>query len=108
MQGQQNDINALIGEGYRLQTAGKLREAEQYYKQVLAIDPKNAEAMQLWGQIAELTYNYHAAAELMRRSLLLDSDQGEVWVSYAKLLIDIREDDKAVEALKAAVLRRPS
>lgn len=107
MPDQQANIKAIIDEGFRLQTAGKLREAEQLYKQVLAIDPENAEAMQLWGHIAEATKNHHAAAELMRRSLSLEPGQAEVWVSYAKLLIDIREDDQAVKALEAAIRLRP-
>ena len=107
MPDQQANIKAIIDEGFRLQTSGKLREAEQMYKQVLAIDPENAEAMQLWGHIAEATRNYHAAAELMRRSLALEPSQAEVWVSYAKLLTDIREDDQAVKALEAAIHLRP-
>lgn len=107
MSDNQTNIKTLIDEGYRLQTAGKLREAEQMYKQVLAIDPENAEAMQLWGHIAEATENHHAAAELLRRSLSLEPGQPEVWISYAKLLIDIREDDQAVKALEAAIHLRP-
>lgn len=107
MPANRQNITALIDEGYRLHQAGQLREAERLYKQALAIDPQNAEAMQLWGHIAEATHNHHAAAELMRRSLLVDSSQAEVWISYAKLLIDIRADEDAVEALKAVIRLRP-
>ena len=107
MANQTPDITAILDAGYRLHKAGKFREAEQHYKQVLAIDPENAEAWQLWGHIAGASKNHHAAAELMRRSLSHDPGQPEVWLSYAKLLIEIREDDLAVKALEEATRLRP-
>lgn len=107
MPAQQNEINALIGEGYRLHQAGNLSEAEKLYKQVLAIDPENAEVYQLWGHIAEATKNYAAAAELMRRSLSIDSSQAQVWFSYALLLVEIRQDNDAIKALESAIQLRP-
>ena len=107
MADQTPDITAILDAGYRLHKAGKLGEAEQHYKQVLAIDPENAEAWQLWGHVAGASKNHHAAAEMMRRSLSHDPDQPEVWLSYAKLLIEIREDDQAVKALEEATRLRP-
>ncbi|MEE8258767.1 MAG: tetratricopeptide repeat protein [Sphingomonadales bacterium] len=107
MPGQDVNIDALIGEGYRLHQAGDLREAEKLYKQVLTIDPENAEVLQLWGHIAEATKNYAAAAELMRRSLAIDSSQAQVWLAYALLLIEIRQDKDAIKALKSAIQLRP-
>lgn len=107
MPSHQQDIDALLDEGNRLQQAGQLARAEQLYKQVLAIDPENAEAMHSWGLIAAATYNHHAAAELMRRSLMLDSGQVVVWLSYAKLLIDIHRDADAIEALETVIRLQP-
>jgi Tfp pilus assembly protein PilF len=52
-------------------TAGRLREAENLYRQILAADPNHAEAMHLLGLIALQCRQPLPAIELMQRSIVL-------------------------------------
>ena len=48
----QMSIDQALETAVRHHTAGELSQAEQIYRQVLAVDPNNVDALHLLGQIA--------------------------------------------------------
>jgi tetratricopeptide (TPR) repeat protein len=58
--------------------AGRLTEAEQIYRQVLAIDPDNADCLHLLGMVAFQSERHAEAAELIRKAIAIH----ETAVSY--------------------------
>ena len=55
-------------------TAGRLREAESLYRQILSVEPNHAEALHLLGLIALQCRQPLPAIELMQRSIALSPD----------------------------------
>jgi protein O-GlcNAc transferase len=62
----------LMQAGYAHHMAGRLQEAEQLYRQVLALDPNHAEACHLLGALACQLKQYDAAIPLMSRAVELN------------------------------------
>ena len=48
-----------------LQRQGKIGQAEAIYRQILELDPKNADCLNLLGLISHQTANYQDAVELI-------------------------------------------
>jgi tetratricopeptide (TPR) repeat protein len=59
--------------------AGRLQEAEQIYRQILAADAGNARAWHLLGVVAYQAGKHEEAIELIRRSIALDSGDAEAF-----------------------------
>src|SRR5688500_2104920 len=57
--------------------AGELQQAEGIYRQVLAVEPTNADALHLLGVIAGAGGRHDAAAELIGRAIGLRGDVAE-------------------------------
>jgi len=107
MPGQNANINSLIEEGLRHKREGNIEEAEKCYRQVLSIDPNNAEVYQLLGHLAHATKNFTAGAQLMRKSLSIDPRHPQVWLAYALLMRETRQDEETIRALEKALKIKP-
>ena len=51
--------------------AGRLQAAEQIYRQILAVEPNQADALHLLGVIAYQVGKHEAAVEYIRRAIAL-------------------------------------
>ena len=72
--------------------AGRLNQAEQIYRQVLAAEPRNPWALQLLGMIAHQVGNSKVAIELINRAIAIDptppdfhNNLGEIYRTTGKL-----------------------
>jgi predicted O-linked N-acetylglucosamine transferase (SPINDLY family) len=72
--------------GFQHQQAGRLREAEQIYRQILARDPRHFDALQLLGLIAHGTGHHADAVELMSRAVQINGAVAGVRVNLASAL----------------------
>jgi len=61
--------------------AGRLEEAEALYRQVLAVEPQQFDALQLLGLLASQAGHHAAAIELMARALTINNSAASVHVS---------------------------
>jgi protein O-GlcNAc transferase len=88
--------------------AGRLREAEILYRQIVSQEPENADAMHLLGLIAHRSGKYDAAADLIRRAIALHPNFPQAYVNLGNVLKDLGKLDGAIEANRRALALDPS
>ena len=64
--------------------AGRLAEAEALYRQVLAVQPQNPDALHLLGLIAHQVGRQDAAADLIGRAIALRPDDAALYSQLGK------------------------
>ncbi|EKV32147.1 hypothetical protein C882_3211 [Caenispirillum salinarum AK4] len=85
---------------------GNIRQAEQLYRQVLASDPRNPEAIAGLGLVAAQAGNLPAARELLKKALSLQPENPDNLVNLAKVDIGLNQPAEAERALLDALKRR--
>ena len=87
-----DNIANTFSAAVQLHTAGKLREAEAIYRQILEVDPRHADAIHLLGLVAHQTGRHVDAQECISRAIALRGDRpayhsnlGEVQRAIGKL-----------------------
>ncbi len=83
--------------------SGRLQAAEQIYRQILAVQPKNADANHLLGVIAAQVGNREAAAEYIRRAIGLKGNVAAYHNNLGNVLKDQGKLDEAVECYRRAL-----
>jgi protein O-GlcNAc transferase len=87
--------------------AGRLREAEQIYRQILAADSNHHDAWRLLGLAASQAGNYQAAAEYIQRALVLRPDWAEAHFNLGNAWRDQGKLDDAVGCYERALQLKP-
>ena len=85
--------------------SGRLKEAEQVCRDVLVVEPRNADALNLLGVIAGTVGDHASAADLMQRSVALAPDVMEFRRNLAKALMHEGKLSEAEEVLKRVLVR---
>jgi predicted O-linked N-acetylglucosamine transferase (SPINDLY family) len=88
-------------------SAGRLREAESIYRQVLAAVPDQPDALSMLGAIASQVGQHKAAAELMSRSLKIRPNVAEYNSNYGLVLSHLGDIAGALSHLRKAVELNP-
>ena len=81
--------------------------AEQELQQELQIDPRNAVAEFLLGEIAKKALDWDQAAEHFSRAAALDATFGEAFMEWGFALVSAKRYDQAVAPLQQAVKLQP-
>jgi protein O-GlcNAc transferase len=66
--------------------AGRLAEAEAIYRQILNVQPANADALHLLGVIASQTGHHTSAVDLIGRALQFQPGHGAASVNFGNAL----------------------
>src|SRR5690349_14702670 len=82
--------------------AGRLSEAEAVYRQVLAVDPQQFDALQLLGLLATQTGHHAAAVELMSRALAINNSIPSVHANLAGAFRALGQVDRALAHAETA------
>jgi tetratricopeptide (TPR) repeat protein len=78
---------SMLAQGLDYHKAGKLAEAEECYRRILAIQPSHPDALQLVGSIAYQVGRYEVAAEWIRKAIRLDGTN-PAWFSNLGLALE--------------------
>lgn len=101
-------VEAAIRLGFDHQQAGRLQEAEDVYRRVLASAPGNPDALHLLGLVAWQRGDLEAAAELMARSLEADATRSDFAINLSQVLWNLGRLDEAAARLDRALASDPS
>ncbi len=88
--------------------AGRLQEAEQLYRQVLAQQPEHAVALHHLGLIARQLGRNDVAVDLIRRAIAQRSNYAEAHYNLGNALKDGGELDEAIIAYRQAIALKPN
>ncbi len=103
----ETDIPQLLERGRTYFLAGQLSDAEDAYRQVLAIEPQNADALHLLGTVAFRAGNASAAIDLIGRAIALKPMAAEYWANIASILNSEKRHPQAGAAAAQAIRVRP-
>ena len=87
--------------------AGRLPQAEQFYRQILAEQPEHADALHYLGVIAHQAGRNDIAMDLIRRALSIRPDNAEAYSNLGNLLKEQGQFDAAVDAYRRAIVLKP-
>ena len=90
-----------------LHRAGRLREAEQHYRQALAADPKHADSLHLLGVLAHQVGRNDAAIELIKKALALNDRVPEFHYNIGLAFGALGRFEEATTHNRRAISLRP-
>ena len=101
---ERDNIEAILQRGIEFHRNSQFLEAEACYKQVLAIDPNNADAIHLLGLLADAIGDKELAVDLVRYAISIQSDNPVFHGNLGNILKTLGQTEQAVasylEALK--------
>jgi Tfp pilus assembly protein PilF len=102
-------IRRLLETAVAHQRAGRLREAEPLYRQVLSSQPKNTDALYLLGLITQSTRRFAESAELFQRAVQANPKSAKYYVNLGLSLggMGLRRTAEAIAALRSAIAIDP-
>src|SRR5690348_9822494 len=92
---------------WNLHWAGEHAQAEKICHDVLAADPRQANAWYLLATLAYASGNIESAIELFERADSLDPDRADLSSDFGVVLISAGRFEEAVSFLTKAVVRQP-
>jgi len=101
-------IEQAFGLAVQHHQAGRLREAEQIYRQILAQQPRHADAMHLLGVIGLQTGRNDAAVEMIRRALEINPGIPGAHSNLGIALSGQGKPDEAINAFRQAIALNPN
>lgn len=102
------DQSALLRRGAALHQAGQLAQAQALYRQVLAQDPGNAEALHLLGVLAHQTGHHAAAEQLIRQATSLAPQAAKFHSSHGHVLRALNRAAEAEASYRTALRAQPN
>lgn len=87
--------------------AGRLREAEAGYRDVLALNARHAGALGFLGLLAHQAGHGEAGLDLLTKAVAADRHNAELHYNLACMLSEHRRDDEAARHYRKALVLRP-
>lgn len=100
-------ISDALQQGMRHHQAGQIAEAEQLYRQVLAQEPRQPQALYLLGLVALQASQFRAAADLIGRAIDVDASQPVFYANLGEALRQLDDRAGAIAALERALALDP-
>lgn len=99
--------NQLFAEAVRLHGANRLPEAERFYREVLAVSPRHADALNMLAFLFHQTERDKQAIPLYRKAIAITPDFAPYHSSLAHALIETRDREEAVQHFRQAIRMDP-
>jgi len=87
--------------------AGRLAEAEALYRQILAVDPRHADALHLLGVVAAQAGRHDVAVELMTKAVTLKPNYPQAHTNLGNALSEKGRLDEAIASHRRAIALKP-
>ena len=91
-------INQLLQQAMEHHRAGRMADAERGYRQILAADPNNADALHLLGVLAASAGQVQAGVDLIGRALAVRPEDPDLLDNLAAVLANAGRSDEAAAA----------
>jgi tetratricopeptide (TPR) repeat protein len=88
--------------------AGRLQQAEAVYRQILGLEPDNADALHLLGVLAHQCGHHQTAVELIRKSLAIQPNNAPANANLGESLRVLGRLEEASAALQMAIKLNPA
>lgn len=89
------------------QQAGRLEEAEKAYREILANNPKNVDALRLLGTLAMKAGREHEAESLFRRAIAYAPDYVEAHIVLGRCMKEQHRLQDAIQSFETAIALEP-
>ena len=100
-------IARMIGFALRQHQAGRFSEAEQIYRQILAVDADHADSLHLLGMIKYQAGNHAAAVQMIRRAIAIDKTQAAYYSNLGTVVQSQGGLDEAARCYERALALQP-
>jgi tetratricopeptide (TPR) repeat protein len=98
---------ALLAQGLERHRAGRLDEAEQIYRQMLAADANDVQALQMMGTVALQRRDNAGAIEFLGRALAVNPNNAEARINLGLALFGSGNAEEAISQYRAALEINP-
>lgn len=100
-------LDPTLATAIHLHQTGDLAGAQALYRQILAANPDQFDALHLLGVSESQLGRNDAAIELIRRALMIRPDHAEAHANLGTALVDLGRPDEAIDSYRRAVALRP-
>jgi len=100
-------MSSLLDQAITLHNQGRLTEAEQMYRSVLAAEPRQPDALALLGVLLAARKEYKEAVSFLDRAIACDPATPLFRLYLGNIFLEKGEDARAAEAFRDALLRQP-
>ena len=100
-------IAAALQQGLALHQAGNLDQARAIYEEIVRINPRNFDALQLLATLAAQTGEYEKAVELFTRVLAVHPDNAALLNNCGVALFELKRLDEALARYARAIAIKP-
>lgn len=97
----------LLQQGLAFQNSGRLQEAEVSYRQVLAVDPDNSDALHLIGLLAAQVGQHEEALKFIGRAVALNPGFHQAQRNLGLVYFDLKRYEEAIKPFRTALRLRP-
>lgn len=97
----------MLAAGLEHHRAGRLREAERIYREILTADPRHADSLHLLGMIAYEAGELETAADLIRKAISINKRGTSYFANLGNVLYAQGKLDEAKALYKHALLLKP-
>ncbi len=102
------NFNDIFTTGVAHHEAGRLREAEEHYRRVIAANPKHDQAHAMLAVIASQSGRFDDAIELILQAITLAPDRAEHHYNHGLILAEADRPDDAMTAYRRALAADPA
>ena len=100
-------IEALLAAALRHHPSGRLAEAEDLYRRILALDPRNPDGLLLLGTVAYQTGRRGLALELIGQAIPLAPDTASYQANLGRMLLLLGHTQPALACLRRSATLNP-
>jgi len=100
-------VQQLFAAALQLYQAGHLDEAEQRFRQVLAVNPRHADSLHLLGALAYQTGRHDLAVELIGKAIAINPKEASMHSNLGNMHTHLGRLDEAVACYRRALDLRP-